>query len=51
MRVHPEGNLGILAGALDVDAPIAGAENLDTASLLDLVPLGQARVKHSEDDV
>jgi len=50
VRVHPEDKLEILSGALDVDAPIAGAENLDTAPLLDLVPLKQARVKRSEDD-
>ena len=45
VRVYPEDNLDILTGALDVDAPIAGAK------VLDLVPLEQARVKRSEDDV
>ena len=50
MRVHPEDNLDILAGALDAHARIS-SDDLDAAPLLDLVPLERARVECSEDDV
>ena len=50
MRVHPQDKLDVLAGALDADASIV-ADNLDTAPLLDFVPLERAGMKRSEDDV
>jgi len=52
VRVHPEHELDILTGALDVDAPIADAVgHLDAAPLFYLVPLEPPGVERSEDDV
>jgi hypothetical protein len=50
MRVHPEHELDVLAGALDPDAPI-GANDLDATPVPDLVPLERAGMQRSKDDV
>jgi len=43
VRAHHEDEFDILAGSLDADTPIAAAENLDTALLLNLVPLERGK--------